>query len=227
MAKGSNLILQGLKGKIGGIVVSRYADGESVIRSRPSSVRQPNTDPQKLQKGKFSKIVEIARLNKNIIRAYTKPKGAGVSAYSTFVGRNVKGATGGSASSPVVVYEQIRTVTGGGADVYGIDVTAQNNVTNNTVDDITLTWTYDPNNPTQNLSDNVGIVIIDTSIGVIKVEMSVGNITDNTATFQVPVPTTDDKYIIPFMFSSSEGYGAEIAKYVLQTSNSAPAINNR
>lgn len=227
MAKGSNLILQGLTGKIGGIIVSRYADGDSVIRAKPSSVRQPNTDPQKLQKGKFSAIVEIARLNKNIIRAYTKPRGAGVSAYSTFVGRNVQEATGGTGAVAEVNYEQIRTVTGGGADVYGLDVTAQNNAVNNDLDDITLDWIYDANNPTHNANDKVGIVIIDKSVGVIKVQLFATNITTNTATTQVPVSAVDDKYIIPFVFSAEEGYGTETGKYVFQEVGSAPVVNNR
>lgn len=227
MAKGSNLILQGMSGKIGGIVVSRYADGDTVIRSKPSHVRQPNTDPQLLQKGKFALIVEIARLNKNIIRAYTKPRKVGVSAYSTFVGDNVQDATGGTGPNATLIHEQIRTVTGGGADVYGIDVTAANNIGNSNLDDITLTWTYDLNNPTHSINDRVGIVVIDKSIGVIMVNVLPNDITTDTATTQVPIAAADDKIIIPFIFFAGEGYGSETGKYVLQAVGLGPTINNR
>ena len=227
MAKGSNLIFQGMTGKLGGIIISRYADGDTILRTKPTRVRQPNTEGQIIQKSKFAATVEIARLNKNIIRAYTKPRKVGVSAYSSFVGTNVKNATTNVGTAVSVLWEQIRTVTGGGADVYGIDVSAQNNAGTPTLDDITLTWTYDANNPTHNTNDRIGIVVIDKSIGVIMVNILAETIDTETATTQVPISVVDSKFIIPFVFFAGEGYGAETGKYVLQAVGAGPTINNR
>ena len=227
MAKGINLLLRGMTGKIGGFVIARYADGKTIIRERPSRMRQPNTDAQVVQKNKFAATVKIAKLNKNVIRAYTKPKKIGVAAYSTFVGTNVKDATTNAGTTASLVYEQIRTVTGGGADVYGLDVSAQNNAGTPTLDDITLTWTYDANNPTHNINDRVGIVVIDKSINVIAVNILLETIDTETATTQVPISVVDSKYIIPFIFSAEEKYGTETGKYVLQAVGAGPTINNR
>ena len=56
MAKGSNLVLQGMTGSLAGLVLTKAGDGETIIRSKPGKVRQPNTDAQLTQRGKFGVI---------------------------------------------------------------------------------------------------------------------------------------------------------------------------
>ena len=227
MAKGSNLLLQGLTGKIGSLVITKAADGDSIVRSKPTTIRQPNTNPQLQQKRKFGEIVEIGRLNKNIIRAYTKPKKVGVSAYSTFIGENVKNATTGTGATAEVLYEKLRTVSGGGADVYGLDILAQQSSTNPDKDEIGISWVFDSNNPTHNPNDKIGLVIIDKETEVISVEVLPDSIELEVATTEIDRPQTGEKVVIPFVLFDEEKYGTEISKYILQSSSSAPTVNNR
>jgi hypothetical protein len=227
MAKGNNLILQGLSGKIAGVVVSKSADGQVILRSKPSTVRQPNTDAQISQKTKFSKIVQIARLNKNVIRAYTKPKNSVTSSYSTFIGTNVKGATAGTGALASVDYEKLRTVTGGGADVYSLDVAVLAHPTIANTDNVNLAWNYDANNPTHNAADQIGLVTIDKTLQVISVSLLTADITTGTHTAQVPQSVQGERIIIPFVYFNSSKRGAEIGKYVLQTAGSPSSTNNR
>ncbi len=227
MAKGNNLILQGLSGKIGGVVITKSADGQVILRSKPSKVRQPNTDAQVSQKTKFAKIVRIARLNKNVIRAYTKPKNSVTSAYSTFIGNNVKDAVTGTAGNIQVEYHKLKTVTGGGADVYGIDMTVQAHPTIANTDNINLTWTYDANNPTHNGADQLGLITIDKALEVISITISNADISTNSHTAQVPQAINGDRIIIPFIYFNDNKRGAETSKYVLQSPSTVSTINPR
>ncbi len=227
MAKGNNLILQGLSGKIAGVVVSKSADGQVILRSKPSTVRQPNTDAQISQKTKFSKIVQIARLNKNVIRAYTKRKNSVTSSYSTFIGTNVKGATSGTGAAASVEYPKLKTVTGGGADVYSLDVAVLAHPTIANTDNVNLSWTYDVNNPTHNGADQLGLVTIDKTLQVISVSLLTADISTGTYTAQVPQSIQGERIIIPFIYFNSSKQGAEIGKYVLQVAGSPSSINNR
>lgn len=227
MAKGNNLILQGLSGKIAGVVISKSADGQVILRSKPSTVRQPNTDAQVSQKTKFAKVVQIARLNKNVIRAYTKPKNSVTSSYSTFIGTNVAGATTGTGANVQIEYHKLRTVTGGGADVYNLDVAVQANGSVPNTDDVTLTWSYDANNPTHNAADQLGLVTIDESLQVISVSVLSADITTGTFTAQVPQSSNGNRMIIPFVYFNSSKYGTEIGKYILQAPATSSAVNPR
>lgn len=227
MAKGSNLLLQGLTGKIGSVVVSKAADGDSIVRSKPTTIRQPNTDAQVQQKKKFGEIVEIGRLNKNIIRAYTKPKKVGVSAFNTFISLNVKGATVGSGPDAEVVYEKLVTVSGGGADVYGLEILTQQSGTDPNKDEVGISWQYDSANPTHNQNDRIGLVIINKKTEVISVIILQDSVTTGLATTEINRPENGEKVIIPFVFFDEDKYGTEINKYILQVPNGTPSVNNR
>lgn len=227
MAKGSNLLLQGMTGKVGGIVLTKAGDGDTIMRSAPSVVRQPNTAAQQSQKSKFKLIVEIAAINKHTLRNYTKGKNANTSPYSTFIGTNVKNATVLNAGVPEVDYKSLRTVTGGGTDPYSLGLSVATSGTLTDTDTVSLAWTFDVNNPTHNANDKVGIVLIDTFFNVVKVETSNVAITANAASFDVPWPVSGDLFVIPFYLSGASGYGAEITQAVLISAGSTGSVISR
>lgn len=224
MAKGSNLILQNMTGRIAGIVVTKAGDGDSVIRSKPTVVRQPNTDGQQQQKSKFAVTVKIAAINKVLLRNYTKPKNSNTSPYSTFVGRNVRDATTLIGNVASLDYKKIVTVTGGGADPYQIGLAVSTPGGGPNTDEIALSWNYDANNPTHNVNDKVGIIVISDEYDIITATVSPAVITANAATFDVDWPTAGNRFVIPFYLSGDSGYGAELSQAVLIPTNATGAI---
>lgn len=227
MAKGSNLVLQGITGSLAGIILTKAADGETVIRSKPGKVRQPDTDAQLTQRGKFGVITKIAAKNKLVIRNYTKKHKPTASAYNAFVRNNSDKVANPSPNTYVTDYKGLQTVTGGGAEPYNITPAFTAATAPQTGFNITATWTYDRNNPTHNLNDQIGFVIIETSKDLIRVEVATVAITAQKANINVQVDPNGDTFVIPFFLNSNNGYGSEITDAVLIPSTGTPSIVNR
>lgn len=227
MAKGFSFVFKGMAGKIGGIVLTEDADGATIMRSKAATVRQPNTDVQQQQKSRFGVMVKLAAINKVILRSYTKRKKPTVSPYASFLSTNVIGATTLSQNVASIDYKKIVTVSGGGADPYQLQlgVSTPGSVANS--DEVSLTWTYNVANPTHNVTDTVGIVVITPQYDVIAVTVSPAAITTNSAVFDVLWPNTGDLFVIPFYMSGVSGYGAELNNAVQLPSTGTGTIISR
>ena len=110
-------ILGGFKGKVGTIIGANWK-GIDTIRSMPSSVANPRTPGQNLNRGKFKNIAVLASLLLGtIIRPFWNGKNAKMSGYNSFIKRNVeKGATESG-----LVYDEIVMSNGSLEGLVGVD----------------------------------------------------------------------------------------------------------
>lgn len=88
MAKIKQGILGGFSGKVAGVVGTSWK-GRAVMKSRPLSVANPRTDAQQEQRGKFSKIAELAsKILTTFLQPVENPISGDVSGYNKFVKDN-------------------------------------------------------------------------------------------------------------------------------------------
>ena len=91
MAKIKQGILGGFSGKVAGVVGTSWK-GRAVMKSRPLSVANPKTEAQVEQRGKFSKIAELAsKMLTTFVQPVENPISGDISGYNKFVKDN-KGA---------------------------------------------------------------------------------------------------------------------------------------
>jgi hypothetical protein len=89
MGKINSGILGGFSGKIGPVIGGAWK-GINYMRSKPTSVANPNTPPQQAQRGKFLGVVLAAQaLLGNIIQTFWNPISARMSGYNYFVSQNI------------------------------------------------------------------------------------------------------------------------------------------
>lgn len=88
MAKIKQGILGGFSGKVAGVVGTSWK-GRAVMKSRPLSVANPRTDAQQEQRGKFSKIAELASaILTTFVQQVENPISGDISGYNKFVKDN-------------------------------------------------------------------------------------------------------------------------------------------
>lgn len=132
MAKILSGILGGFSGKIGGVIGGSWK-GIDYMRSRPTSVANPNTVGQQGQRAKFSgSVIWAQQLLGSIIQVLWNPISARMSGYNYFMSKNIENfSTGG-----VPVYADIKTSIGVLLPIASFTATADAST-----DNISLLWT--------------------------------------------------------------------------------------
>lgn len=88
MAKIKQGILGGFSGKVAGVVGTSWK-GRAVMKSQPLSVANPRTEAQQEQRGKFSKIAELASaILTTFVQPVENPISGNISGYNKFVKDN-------------------------------------------------------------------------------------------------------------------------------------------
>lgn len=88
MAKIKQGILGGFSGKVAGVVGTSWK-GRAVMKSQPLSVANPRTEAQQEQRGKFSKIAELASaVLTTFVQPVENPISGNISGYNLFVKDN-------------------------------------------------------------------------------------------------------------------------------------------
>jgi hypothetical protein len=108
MGKINQGILGGLSGKLGPVVGGSWK-GINYLRSKPTSVSNPNTTAQQNQRTKFSAAVSAAQaLLGNIIQVLWNPIAQGMSGYNRFMSVNIENFD----NTGVLNYGAFRTTIG-------------------------------------------------------------------------------------------------------------------
>lgn len=89
MAIVQNPITGRTRKKFGSAVFSKQF-GKNTLRSKPIEVSNPRTEKQKMQRSKFSLMVELSRMFLSFIRIGFKQSSIGMSEFNTFVKSNIK-----------------------------------------------------------------------------------------------------------------------------------------
>lgn len=176
-------ILGGFKGKVGTVVGANWK-GIDTVRSMPSSVANPRTSGQMLNRGKFKMISMLAStLLGNLVRPFWNGKNAKMSGYNSFIRANVELGT----TENTLVYPELKMATGSLEGVTLIDATASNGSTEVSVE-------YDPNTGIGNAAsdDFVNAVVINATTGAISTSIKDAARPDSLITVTVPEVSTGD-----------------------------------
>jgi hypothetical protein len=133
MATFSKGILDGFNGRVGNVVGSTWK-GKSVMKIRPATVTNPNTERQQNQRARFGLVGRFTQAHRNLIRmgfrAYTKDMTASNAAMSY----NLANAVAGQFPDLSIDFSKVRISMGSLAPVSGVTVASES------VASVSLTW---------------------------------------------------------------------------------------
>lgn len=134
MATYNKGILGGFSGTIGNVVGSSWR-GIDYMRSRPSQVNQPNTQPQLAQRSKFSIIMEFLRKVKPLIQRGFTSKGRKLTSMNLASSYNLKNGVTGTYPDLEIDFPSVLVARG--------DLTPPQNpaVESTTPGQVTFNWT--------------------------------------------------------------------------------------
>lgn len=152
MAKIKQGILGGFSGKVAGVVGTSWK-GRAVMKSRPLSVANPRTDAQQEQRGKFSKVAELASaILTTFVQPVENPISGDVSGYNKFVKDN-------KAAFSALGKLQAANFGCGGGKIINLESVSLAVVSGDT--DITLSWSNSAGISALRLTDKVFVAVFD------------------------------------------------------------------
>jgi len=154
MGKFSNSAFGNIKGKVGGQVAYR-AKGQNIVRSRPTSVKNPRTAAQLAQRGAMAATVELSKYLAPAIKLGFPTRPLRQSAFNAFVSKNVGSCTQVQNDVLTLIYGNVKVASGSLAKPA---ITSADKMTANTVK-VQFTSTVD--GVTGSPTDKVHVVVFD------------------------------------------------------------------
>lgn len=188
--KGNSLTFRGMRGKVGGFVVTQAPDGQSIVKSAPSQVSQPNTEGQVNQKSRFGYVVRMAVILIGFIRAWFRPTSVVHSGFNAFVKHNLGVLVQGSSDNHTEFLQQFRFSQGPLYRPGFFD--NPNNLTH--YDDgqvfVDMTWGYSATSEVQDGNDLLTLLVYNDTTGDWN-EIPT-NVKRSVAAYNAPVPVGED-----------------------------------
>jgi hypothetical protein len=161
MAKGSNLLLDNMRGSIGKFTVVQAADGDSIIKEKISVMYNPRTPAQIVQRQKMSESTEMLKRNLADINSLGIAKDGMKSAYNQLTShllRDVLLEVGGE-----IEWSPKKFQPGLGSEVgpYGLTWSLGNYDAATGEFDVTVARSYDAANPNHEPTDRLILVLTD------------------------------------------------------------------
>lgn len=129
-------ILGGFRGRVGNVIGSTWK-GQDVMKIRPASVFNPNTEHQQLQRAKFGLVGRFNQAHRNLIRigfrAYTK----NITAANAAMSYNLVNAVTGLFPDLSIDFSKVMISMGSLAAIDGVSVLSEASSS------VTLNWTTD------------------------------------------------------------------------------------
>lgn len=152
MAKIKQGILGGFSGKVANVVGTSWK-GRAVMKSQPLSVSNPRTEAQQEQRGKFSKIAELASaILTQFVQPVENPISGDISGYNKFCKDNKGAFDGAGALVPANFFC-------GGGKIINLASAEGNTAANDEV--VQVKWTNDPATSALRLTDKVYMAVFD------------------------------------------------------------------
>jgi hypothetical protein len=93
-------------GKVGNVIGSSWK-GRGVMRIRPSSMSNPNTERQQQQRGKFGLIVRFIHAHNSLVKSGFKPWSNGLTPYNAAVSYNLANAVTGEHPNISIAFDKV------------------------------------------------------------------------------------------------------------------------
>ena len=205
MAKIKQGILGGFSGKVANVVGTSWK-GRAVMKSQPLSVANPKTEAQQEQRGKFSKIAELASaVLTQFVQPVENPISGDISGYNLFCKDN-KGAFGSDGN-----LVKANFVVGGGK-IAALGTIDDSSVVS--VDEIQFGWTNQADLSALRLTDKVYMVACDEAAENVFVASGSATREDETITVSRVKGSTDviasNKYLVVAACVSADGRDVSI-----------------
>ncbi len=100
--KVNHYIYSGARGSYGGVVEQKWKD-KNILRTKPTSVENPNTVAQQFQRAKFSAMQALSRILSVVFSIGLKSMTSSMTAYNAFMKVNLKTALTGSTPQDVAI----------------------------------------------------------------------------------------------------------------------------
>lgn len=197
-----NPIVGRMKQKIGGVVMTTWK-GINVMKGKPLTVANPNTDAQQMRRSALRQIVEIARTISGVLNQGFKEQAVRKSAFNAFCGYNLRNAFS-YAGPPNAVLQPAQLLTAQGtiavSSINSIALSAAGN-------SATVTFPTSANLPGQSASDIARVAVFNETSGgwaqsVTTAPRSAGTITAILPTGYVSAGETYRVYI--FFYNTTD-----------------------
>lgn len=180
MAKIKQGILGGFSGKVANVVGTSWK-GRAVMKSQPLSVANPKTEAQQEQRGKFSKVAELASaVLTQFVQPVENPISGDISGYNLFCKDNKQAF---NASGKLVA---AKFVCGGGKIINIEEMTIAGDAGDTK---FVASWNNSAGLSALRLTDKVYAAIFDEDGGLVAI--SSGSATRNAGSVNIPLIDTD------------------------------------
>jgi hypothetical protein len=173
-------ILSGFNGRIGNVIGSTWK-GRSVMKIRPASVSNPNTERQQQQRSRFGLVGRFIQAHRNVIRigfrAYTREMTSSNAAMSY----NLANAVAGTYPDQYIDFSKVMLSMGTLSSVSELTALSEAAAA------VTLNWT--PNNQVGNAGDSDQLIasLYDSVSGEVVYFPGCASRLDSTVTLSLPV----------------------------------------
>lgn len=197
MAVVQNTLIGSASGKVGGTVFSKWK-GLNVLKSKPLTVANPNTDLQQMRRSALRQMTALYRLVSAVVNIGFKEQAVGMSPFNAFTSTNLKGAFNYSSPPNATLIDESVKYAKGTIAPSDFTITSYTASTGHLI----ITWPTSPLLPGQSATDKLVCVASDTDAGflnstVTSIARSVG-----TATLVLPIEnaTTGDNVDVTTFF---------------------------
>ncbi len=179
MAKLNSGILGGISGTVGNVVGGRWR-GIDYIRSKPSSVRNPNTEAQQAQRLKFKLVGQFLRNIRPFVRIGFKNAANKQTAMNAAMSVNLRQAITGNFPDLGIAPDQLVLAVG---ELYGAVTVAMDL---STAGSATFTWSNDAGIGGAANSDSAMLLLYNTDKGEVTYNLNGATREDESLTLTIP-----------------------------------------
>lgn len=203
--KGTNQLITGFTGSFENITAVSSPDGKTILKGKITQMTNPNSEGQQFTRGRFTQIREVAALlAKFAPYTYKKHKVT----HSEYNSRTSHGMVVSKEMDPFTLADLLEEWNFTRGDAYALNVEHESESTEDNEDgtwSVSVEWDYDAENPAQEGTDIVKILLFNPDTQYVAVLNTPSNPTARSiglAGFVVPVPVSGTTYITVFAQSA-------------------------
>ena len=201
MAVVQNTLIGSARGKVGGTVFTKQF-GKNVLKSKPLSVANPNSDKQKDQRVSLTKTVALYRSISAVVNQTFKSQAVGMSAFNAFTSKaKLNSFTYTGNGLPVLKPESLLISKGtiSPTDATGKEITIP-------AKSVTVTFATTLSDASQKATDKAVIALYNATSGLIRAEVTGAMRSSGTASAVFDnVNLSTDTYHVYLAFLASDG----------------------
>ncbi len=180
MAKFKQGILGGFKGRVGNVVGSSWK-GTDVMKIRPATVTNPNTERQQNQRLRFSLVGRFIQANRNLIQVGFRAYNKGMTVQNAAMSYNLANAVKGEFPNLNIDFSKVQISRGSLAPITAPAITSNDPAA------LVLNWINNSFVGSANDSDQLSVSLSDVASREVLYFLNCASRQDTTVTLNVPI----------------------------------------